>query len=159
MEALRHAHTPTADYMAPEVVLGRRQGAPPAPPGGSSWRGRRSPAAARLPAGAPPPPVRRYGPACDLWSCGVVLHMLLSGEAPFERSSQPRQLRAICAGAYDLSGASWRGVSAEARDLVSRLLVVDPDQRLTAAHALQHPWLRRAGARPTAAERQQQAAG
>lgn len=88
-----------------------------------------------------------YNAACDLWSCGVILYMLLSGQAPFRSSSHPRLLRRILAGHFSMEGPAWKGISPEAKDLVAKLLVVDPHQRLTAAAALAHPWMKGSGRR------------
>lgn len=130
--------------MAPEVIQGGKRlngGGKKGSSGGGSK-------------GSPTTP--SYGPACDLWSCGVILYMLLSGEAPFGGESQPRLLRAIVAGKYELSGGAWKAVSHEAKDLISKLLVVDPTKRLTCQAALQHPWLRRSGVREQAKQLRQQ---
>ena len=92
-----------------------------------------------------------YGPAVDLWSCGVILYILLSGEAPFSSPSQPRLLRNIVAGRYDFGSHAWRHVSEEAKDLISRLLVLDPHKRLGVQAALAHPWMRRSSGRGSGA--------
>lgn len=89
----------------------------------------------------------RYSKASDLWSAGVVLHILLAGQPPWQQDHQytvaekAELIDRLCG---DQSGAHaplWRNVSPEAKDLVRRLLVVDPKQRLTAAEALRHPFV------------------
>lgn len=62
---------------------------------------------------------------------GVILFMLLSGRPPFWDDSQPRMLRNIVAGKFSFSDSVWKGVSRQAKDLISRLLVVNPAKRLT----------------------------
>ncbi|PRW57463.1 serine threonine kinase [Chlorella sorokiniana] len=83
-----------------------------------------------------------YSAACDLWSCGVILYMLLSGQPPFSSTSHPRLLRSIVAGRFSFEGPAWKRISPEAQDLIAKLLVVDPRQRLTANAALAHPWMK-----------------
>jgi calcium/calmodulin-dependent protein kinase I len=84
---------------------------------------------------------QHYGPPCDLWSAGVVLYMLLAGSPPFFDASEPRLLRSIMQAKYDFDTAAWDPVSGEAKDLIRKLLVVDPAQRLTCEQVLQHPWM------------------
>ncbi|EFN51045.1 hypothetical protein CHLNCDRAFT_37582, partial [Chlorella variabilis] len=76
-----------------------------------------------------------YGPACDLWSCGVILFMLLGGYPPFWHESKPQLLEAVERGEFEFADPVWQEVSWQAKDLVSKLLVVDPDKRLTPAQA------------------------
>lgn len=125
---------PAAEYMPPEVVRGSSRVRAALSSSSSAAASSSSPGVAA--AFAP------YGPACDLWSAGVILYMLLSGTPPFSSSSHPRLLRSIVAGAFSFDGAAWKHISAEAKALITKLLVVDPQARLTASAALAHPWMR-----------------
>eukprot|EP00887_Chlorella_sp_A99_P005806 scaffold1.g5806.t1 len=98
-------------YMAPEVLRGTFH----VPSAGCIWSGGRAHSL--------------YGPECDLWSCGVLLYMLLGGYAPFADDSEPRVFRKIVAAAFDFDDPVWEPVSEEAKDLISKLLV------------LSHPWM------------------
>ncbi|KAL4424298.1 hypothetical protein ABPG75_001599 [Micractinium tetrahymenae] len=82
----------------------------------------------------------RYGPECDLWSAGIILFILLGGYPPFYDESEPRLFEKIRKGSFDFKDDVWTAVSADAKDLISKLLVVDPRSRLTINEVLAHPW-------------------
>ena len=82
-----------------------------------------------------------YDRSCDLWSVGVVTYTLLTGRPPFNGPTNDDIFEAIAVGRYRMEGASWRGVSEPARDFVRGLLATGPKQRMSAAEALEHPWL------------------
>uniref|UniRef100_A0A1A7XCR6 phosphorylase kinase n=1 Tax=Iconisemion striatum TaxID=60296 RepID=A0A1A7XCR6_9TELE len=79
-----------------------------------------------------------YGTAVDLWSAGVIMYTLLAGSPPFWHRKQMLMLRMILAGKYDFSSPEWEDCSDTAKDLISRMLVVNPQQRFTATDALNH---------------------
>ncbi|XP_008307444.1 phosphorylase b kinase gamma catalytic chain, skeletal muscle/heart isoform isoform X2 [Cynoglossus semilaevis] len=81
-----------------------------------------------------------YGTAVDIWSSGVIMYTLLAGSPPFWHRKQMLMLRMILAGTYDFSSAEWDDRSDTVKDLISRMLVVDPKQRCTAVDALSHPF-------------------
>lgn len=82
-----------------------------------------------------------YGPECDLWSCGVILFILLGGYPPFYDDSEPKLFRKIRAGKYNMEDPVWDLVSDEAKDLIAQLLRVEPGERLTVDQVLAHPWM------------------
>ncbi|KAF4671977.1 hypothetical protein FOL47_001064 [Perkinsus chesapeaki] len=81
-----------------------------------------------------------YTNKCDLWSLGVIVYMLLSGSPPFHGSERD-MLVSIEGCRYNMPEKKWANISPEAKDFVQRLLLRDPQERMSAAEALQHPWI------------------
>lgn len=82
-----------------------------------------------------------YGLSCDIWSCGVIVFMLLSGKPPFDGNSDMTIYQQILKTNYSTSGLEWEKISEEAKDFVKALLNPDSKNRITAQAALEHPWL------------------
>jgi len=80
-----------------------------------------------------------YGPACDMWSVGVITYMLLCGQAPFDGKNDFERLEAVRRGTFTFP--RHIKLSAHAVGFIAGLLFLDPEKRLTATAALQHPWL------------------
>ena len=77
-----------------------------------------------------------YDNKCDMWSCGVIMFILLSGRPPFDGSNDTQILEAVKKGKVELKGSMWSKVSEDAKDIVKKLLAKDPSKRLTANDAL-----------------------
>lgn len=102
----------TPHYFAPEVI--------------NTFRDRETPAAG-------------YGKQADMWSLGVILYIMLSGIPPFEEDGLYEQ---ILEGKYEFDVREWTTVTPEAKELVRRLMTVNPKDRLTIEQACEHRWLR-----------------
>ena len=82
-----------------------------------------------------------YDTKSDMWSLGVIVYILLGGYPPFIEQNQRELFRKIRKGNYEFHEEYWGSVSAEAKDLISCLLVVDPSKRMSAGEALKHKWM------------------
>jgi len=83
---------------------------------------------------------RNYTELCDLWSCGVIMYILLTGRPPFNGSSEEEIMKKIKEGNYDLKKYPWGIISEEAKDLLKGLLQVNAKKRFSAKQALEHKW-------------------
>ncbi|CAA0831077.1 calcium-dependent protein kinase 29 [Striga hermonthica] len=88
---------------------------------------------------------RNYGKEIDVWSAGVILYILLSGFPPFWAETEKGIFEEILAGHVDLQSAPWPTISDGAKDLIKKMLTIDPKKRITADEALEHPWLKEDG--------------
>lgn len=86
---------------------------------------------------------KSYNEKCDLWSCGVIMYILLSGEPPFNdpKADNEAIMKKVEKGKYDITKGVWKNVSKEAKDLIKKLLTYKPEERISAEEALLHPWI------------------
>ncbi|KAL3519470.1 hypothetical protein ACH5RR_017619 [Cinchona calisaya] len=85
---------------------------------------------------------RSYGKEIDIWSAGVILYILLSGVPPFWAETEKGIFDAILQGELDFESPPWPFISSSAKDLVRKMLTMDPKKRITSAQVLEHPWIR-----------------
>ena len=85
----------------------------------------------------------KYTKQADLWSVGVMAFMLLSSQMPFYGRKRSQIIEQIMEGKVEFKGRKWKRVSRQAKAFVEDLLVVDPDERVSAEEALQSQWLNR----------------
>ncbi|XP_074564300.1 serine/threonine protein kinase OSK1-like [Curcuma longa] len=78
------------------------------------------------------------GPEVDVWSCGVILYALLCGTLPFQEANLPNFLWKILSATFPLPDH----LSALARDLILKILVVDPMDRITIGQIREHAWFK-----------------
>lgn len=85
--------------------------------------------------------VDEFNKSVDMLSAGVLLYLLLSGEAPFYDQRANTIVENVKKGAFSFQEKQWSVLSPQAKDLVSKLLVAEHAKRLTASEALQHEWV------------------
>ena len=83
---------------------------------------------------------KKYGKECDMWSAGVILYMFIVGRPPFDGKTNREIMDKIKLGKYSTNDKRWNKASNEVKDLINKLLVIEPNKRLTAFEALKHPW-------------------
>jgi len=82
-----------------------------------------------------------YTPACDIWSLGVIMHVLLSNCLPISGENLGEiELRVIRYEGPTFKHKVWEGISEEGKDLLKKMLDPDHNTRITAVEALRHPW-------------------
>jgi calcium-dependent protein kinase len=82
-----------------------------------------------------------YNEKCDLWSMGVILYIMLSGRMPFSGDTNDDIIEAISKGKYHFNYSPFKNISALAKSLITDLLVLDVEKRLSAEEAYNHPFI------------------
>lgn len=101
---------------------------------------------------APEVLTENYNQMCDLWSCGVILYILLSGKAPFSGKTDSIILEKIKIGKFNMNIKPFENISSEVKDLIVNLLQKSPAKRLTAQKALEHSWFKKLNIKANIAE-------
>jgi calcium-dependent protein kinase len=82
----------------------------------------------------------KYDEKCDVWSCGVIMYILLCGYPPFNADNDTEILNKIKIGKFTFPEEEWDNVSSEAKDLISKMLAYKPADRYSASECLGHKW-------------------
>jgi len=77
-----------------------------------------------------------------MWSAGVILYILICGYPPFYGDNDAEILESVKKGVYDFDEEEWDDVSADAKSLITKLLLKDPAKRYTAEQAIQDIWIK-----------------
>ncbi|CAK74200.1 unnamed protein product (macronuclear) [Paramecium tetraurelia] len=84
-----------------------------------------------------------YDKKCDLWSCGVILYILLSGETPFPGQNTEEIEKMIISQKFNMKQKIWKTISVQAKNLLKNLLQQNPTKRYSAQQALESEWIQR----------------
>lgn len=84
----------------------------------------------------------KYDEKCDVWSCGIILYILLCGYPPFNGENDSEILAKIKLGKFTFPEEEWEHVSDSAKDLIKKLLTFKPEERPTASVSLDHVWIK-----------------
>ena len=85
----------------------------------------------------------KYNEKCDIWSAGVILYVLLSGDPPFNGPSDGVIYSKIKKMKFDFPSSKWKNISKEAKDLLNHMLLPE-NERYTASQVIAHPWFKNA---------------
>mmetsp|Transcript_4903 Transcript_4903/g.9178 ORF Transcript_4903/g.9178 Transcript_4903/m.9178 type:complete len:488 (+) Transcript_4903:452-1915(+) len=91
----------------------------------------------------------KYNELCDMWSCGVILYILLVGKPPFNGATEKEIMMKVLQADYSLQGQEWANISQEAKDLLSKMLTKSSKKRISASQAIVHPWIMHNFSRPS----------
>ena len=84
--------------------------------------------------------LNNYNEKCDIWSCGIIFYLLLSGNFPFSGKTENEIIEKILNPKIEFNLPIFNNISEEAKDLIKKCLIYDKNKRISAEEALTHPF-------------------
>lgn len=84
---------------------------------------------------------KNYNEKCDIWSCGIILYILLSGKPPFMSKNRKDLIQKVKKFHLTFSDQVWAYISDNAKDLITKMLDFNPELRISASEAVQSEWI------------------
>ena len=81
-----------------------------------------------------------YDEKCDIWSCGVILYIMLCGYPPFDGENEEEILDKVKKGNFEFPKEEWKNISKDAIDLIEKMLTFESNKRISALECLSHKW-------------------
>ncbi len=86
---------------------------------------------------------KKYDEKCDIWSCGVILYILLCGYPPFNGPNDKAIMDKVAKGVFNFDGEEWQQISQEAKNLIKKMLEYDPSKRVNAEQTYSDVWVKK----------------
>ncbi|XP_059309095.1 phosphoenolpyruvate carboxylase kinase 2-like [Lycium ferocissimum] len=95
---------------------------------------------------------KEYNEKVDVWSCGVILYIMISGVVPFYGDNASETFQAVMRANLRFPTRHFRSVSSEVKDLLRKMLCKDVSRRFSAEQVLRHPWVINGGVKRSMAD-------
>jgi calcium-dependent protein kinase len=83
---------------------------------------------------------RNYDEKCDVWSCGVIMYILLCGYPPFNGPNDKIIFQKVLEGKFSFAEEDWSNISKNAKELIKSMLTYDSAKRISSEQCLKHEW-------------------
>lgn len=88
---------------------------------------------------------KNYTEKCDMWSCGVIMYILLTGKLPFSAKTKKQTINLIIKGEFNMNCGEWNAISKDAKELIKRFLELNYNKRISAQDAYNINWVQSSG--------------
>ena len=85
---------------------------------------------------------KKYDLQCDVWSCGVILYILLCGYPPFDGDDDAEIMENVKGGNLLFDSEEWEEITPNAIAFIKKMLIRDPKIRITAEDAISDAWIK-----------------